>query len=116
MRPVSVLLVGSSVDAADVRKRYRNAGVLLAPPLGLYRLKCYLESRNLARIHIFDPNLHREDVQGALASLLTDSERYDIVEFSRSPLSGIVGTHIGPGGWGIFYQTVRADDPLDPVG
>ena len=33
----------------------------------------------------------------------------------RGAPTGVVGCHAGPGAWGVFYQLVRDDDPLDPV-
>jgi DegV family protein with EDD domain len=30
--------------------------------------------------------------------------------------TGVLGTHVGPGAWGIFYQVEDASDPLDPGG
>ncbi len=39
---------------------------------------------------------------------------YEIVELWRTPITAVVGAHIGPGAWGVFWQIVRDDDPLDP--
>jgi hypothetical protein len=39
-------------------------------------------------------------------------ERYDVVESFRGTLTGVVGAHVGPGVWGLFYQIVADDDPL----
>lgn len=39
---------------------------------------------------------------------------YELLEVLRNPLTGVVGAHIGPGGWGVFYQRVPDDDPLEP--
>ena len=36
----------------------------------------------------------------------------DVVELVRTPVTGVIGAHMGPGAWGIFYQSVRDDDPL----
>jgi fatty acid-binding protein DegV len=30
--------------------------------------------------------------------------------------TGVLGTHVGPGAWGIFYQVEDGSDPLDPGG
>ncbi len=37
----------------------------------------------------------------------------EVVELIRAPATGVVGVHAGPGAWGVFYQRVRDDDPLD---
>jgi DAK2 domain fusion protein YloV len=39
-------------------------------------------------------------------------ERNVVVESFRGQISGVVGTHVGPGAWGLFYQLVGEDDPL----
>lgn len=38
---------------------------------------------------------------------------FDVIELIRAPATGVVGTHAGPGAWGVFYQRVQDDDPLD---
>jgi len=38
--------------------------------------------------------------------------RNEIVEIFRGHITGVVGTHVGPGAWGLFYQIVEDDDPL----
>jgi DegV family protein with EDD domain len=43
------------------------------------------------------------------------ASRYDVVEIIHTPVTGVVGAHAGPGAWGVFYQTVRDDDPLAPA-
>ena len=82
MKPMSILLISSYVKNPHVRERYRNAGVFVAPSLGLYRLKCYIENRKLASIDIFDPNLHRDKCFEALQKLLAAYNNYDIIGFS----------------------------------
>jgi hypothetical protein len=39
-------------------------------------------------------------------------ERNEIVESFRGQITGVIGTHVGPGAWGLFYQIVEDDDPL----
>jgi fatty acid-binding protein DegV len=39
-------------------------------------------------------------------------ERNEVVEIFRGYITGVVGTHVGPGAWGLFYQIVEEDDPL----
>ena len=38
--------------------------------------------------------------------------RNEIVETFRGQITGVIGTHTGPGAWGLFYQIVEDDDPL----
>ncbi len=38
---------------------------------------------------------------------------FDVVDLIRAPATGVVGAHAGPGAWGVFFQRVRDDDPLD---
>ncbi|MDX1763090.1 MAG: DegV family protein [bacterium] len=38
--------------------------------------------------------------------------RCQVVELIRGTPTGVIGVHAGPGGWGLFYQLVRDDDPL----
>ncbi len=40
-------------------------------------------------------------------------QSFEVVEFIRAPATGVVGTHAGPGAWGVFFQRVRDDDPLE---
>lgn len=82
MKQFSLLLINSAIDNPFVRERYRNAGVFLAPPLGLYRLKSYIENLKLAAVDIFDPNLHRDNVYEALEQKLTKHNSYNIIGFS----------------------------------
>jgi fatty acid kinase/fatty acid kinase fatty acid binding subunit len=37
---------------------------------------------------------------------------FDIVDLWRCPITAVVGAHVGPGAWGVFWQRVRDDDPL----
>lgn len=39
-------------------------------------------------------------------------EHYEVLEMHTGPITGVVGAHIGPGAWGVFWQKVRDDDPL----
>lgn len=111
MKRFSLLLISSAIDDPYVRERYRNAGIFLAPSIGLYRLKCYIENLQLAAVDIFDPNLHREDVLKALIQQLTNYGRYDIIGFSP--------THVNLGYdlnliWAVyeFYQQKQLPQPL----
>ncbi len=38
--------------------------------------------------------------------------RNEVIEIFRGNITGVVGTHVGPGAWGLFYQIVEEDDPL----
>ena len=39
-------------------------------------------------------------------------EGWDVVDFLRGGITGVIGTHTGPGTWGVIVQRVEADDPL----
>jgi DegV family protein with EDD domain len=39
-------------------------------------------------------------------------EHYRVVELLRTSITPVVGSHVGPGAWGVFWHTVREDDPL----
>ena len=56
---------------------------------------------------------------GSSRSLDTVAEqlagRCEVVEVIRGAVTGVIGAHVGPGAWGLFYQRVRDDDPLAPA-
>ena len=39
-------------------------------------------------------------------------ERYEVMDIFHGQITGVIGTHVGPGAWGLFYQIVEDDDPL----
>ena len=43
-------------------------------------------------------------------------QRYEVIESVQGAPTGVIGAHVGPGAWGVFYQRVRSDDPLAPGG
>lgn len=52
-------------------------------------------------------------VSGALDDLESELRgAVDVVECIRGAPTGVVGTHAGPGAWGVFYQGVTDDDPV----
>jgi len=40
------------------------------------------------------------------------AQRCDVVECVHGLPTGVIGAHVGPGAWGVFYQKVDDDDPL----
>ncbi len=43
------------------------------------------------------------------------ASRCKVIETIETTPTGVIGVHAGPGGWGIVFQHVRDDDPLDPA-
>ncbi len=39
-------------------------------------------------------------------------ERNEVLDIFHGQITGVIGTHVGPGAWGLFYQVVEDDDPL----
>lgn len=52
-------------------------------------------------------------ISGALDRVESElRDQVEIVDLIRGAPTGVVGSHAGPGAWGVFYQQVRDDDPL----
>ncbi|HMB71352.1 MAG TPA: DegV family protein, partial [bacterium] len=41
--------------------------------------------------------------------------RWNVVELVHAGFTGVIGAHTGPGTWGVVWQLVPDDDPLDPA-
>ncbi|MGB2660979.1 MAG: WbqC family protein, partial [Candidatus Omnitrophota bacterium] len=76
-----ILLIASPISNFMLRESGRNAGYFVAPPYGLYRMKSYLEKKQLAKVDVFDPNLYPEDAKQRLEQKIL-SGGYDVVGFS----------------------------------
>ncbi|MDD5040491.1 MAG: WbqC family protein, partial [Patescibacteria group bacterium] len=80
-----VLLVASDVREIEHLEADKKAGVFVAPPYGLYRLKAYLESTGKAEVDVFDPNLYEEGMEEIYEGVVR-SGNYDIIGFSPTHL------------------------------
>jgi DegV family protein with EDD domain len=41
--------------------------------------------------------------------------RWNVVDLVHAGFTGVIGAHTGPGTWGVVWQLVPDDDPLDPA-
>jgi radical SAM superfamily enzyme YgiQ (UPF0313 family)/tRNA(Arg) A34 adenosine deaminase TadA len=80
-----ILLVASDVRDKEHLEADKKAGVFVAPPYGLFRLKAYLESINKAEVDVFDPNLYEQGMEEAFIGLIR-SGHYYIIGFSPTHL------------------------------
>lgn len=82
----NILLIPSDVRDRTLVDKDRKQGVFVAPPFGIYRIKMYLESKGVAHVDVFDPNLYPEGMYEALSGVLK-SKPYDIIGFGPTHIN-----------------------------
>ncbi|HEY5789136.1 MAG TPA: DegV family protein, partial [Gammaproteobacteria bacterium] len=92
----AVVPLGKARGAEEARRQVESALAAVLPAGSRVRL---------GLISIGDDHL-----ADATAAWL--AERCEVVETVRGVPTGVIGAHVGPGAWGVFYQRVGDDDPL----
>ena len=113
-----ILLIG------PYNKKYRT-GQYLAPPLGIYRIKSYIEKNNLAQVDVVDPTLNINELYIKLKTI-----QYDIIGHSvlhstiKNDLKIIFQSHklqkkalqiAGGQGATFNYNTILENTPINII-
>ncbi|MEX1180541.1 MAG: DegV family protein [Cucumibacter sp.] len=104
VRPVLAFEGNMLVPIAQVRGREENYARMIE------ELDARLPERSRVRLGLVEIGSVPE-VDRIAAHL---ARRCEVIETVRGTPTGVIGAHAGPGGWGVFYQLVRDDDPLAP--
>jgi DAK2 domain fusion protein YloV len=102
LRPLLTYADGAVQPVAKVRGDDRAALEMRA------QLKERITPGDRIRAHFVEstPNSRREAFEEWLGQYC------DVVESYRTSITPVVGTHVGPGAWGVFWVRIPDDDPL----